>query len=395
MLASTRARATAFLALGGVGIFAVIAALPSVQAAEAQCSFVSCSAPLPLPPPPPAASRIVRADDQTAEGIVVLDDDGDDIAKRLWIPPGYLDGITSAKLWVLGQGKDCSAGGSGRPETFSVNSSAVASFSPCETWGEAPRWVALSVPVRWLHEDEFNTFGIGESDYAWTPLADNLITFRAGAGYGIGEEFGVNSMVDYFHEGPCDGLDHKSTDDYYTYCPASILGSELMWFLELDSPITSPAPPRAPPVPSTCVNIDGTNSNACLPPGCVNNDDFRCAMPVPVGSTAQVSTDWNEVIKYSHEPGEPLSYGSMDSTAWFSIKVTTGQWVALDTWKSDFDTVLCVYRGSWASPVMCDGSWTHSFYSQNAFYASPGSTYYVQVGGRGGQTGYYLALTAS
>jgi hypothetical protein len=90
------------------------------------------------------------------------------------------------------------------------------------------------------------------------------------------------------------------------------------------------------------------------------------------------------------DPGEPdRPCAPLGRTLWYSLSVPTTATLVVDTFGSDFDTVLAVYRGtmpSLASLVACNDN-TNGAQSRVTFTAQGGQTYLVQVGGIAGSSG--------
>jgi hypothetical protein len=119
------------------------------------------------------------------------------------------------------------------------------------------------------------------------------------------------------------------------------------------------------------------------------NDDFADALVMPP------LVDERVTFAATTEPGEPLPCGSIGATVWY-------KWVpsASDRWQastggyvfeaSDFDTVLAVYTGTTLATLNLIGCSDNASYLRSivAFDAVAGQTYYFQVGGNLGETGF-------
>jgi Ca2+-binding RTX toxin-like protein len=111
------------------------------------------------------------------------------------------------------------------------------------------------------------------------------------------------------------------------------------------------------------------------------NDKFADTQPVGTDPLWTAST-----VGATTEASEPLASceGNLfGATAWYSLTVTVDSSVTVDTFGSDFDTVLAVYTGpslGSLSRVTCDDD-TSGVQSRVQFSAVPGTTYYIQAGG--------------
>jgi hypothetical protein len=116
------------------------------------------------------------------------------------------------------------------------------------------------------------------------------------------------------------------------------------------------------------------------------NDSFVGATPV-ASLPARVATN---TLSAGTEPGEPTRpCGQIGRTVWYSLSLPAVTTVAVDTFGSNFDTVLAVYSASPPSPsalVACNDD-TASAQSRVTFTAAAGVTYFVQVGGAAGAGG--------
>lgn len=113
------------------------------------------------------------------------------------------------------------------------------------------------------------------------------------------------------------------------------------------------------------------------------HDAFEHAVEVALPGSVHVST-----AGATTEDGEPAFCAPIGATLWYRFSLAEEASVDLDTFDSGFDTVLAVYTGSWGAlaHVACNDD-TNSLQSRVAFNALAGTTYYVQVGGFGGDTG--------
>ncbi|HLH25960.1 MAG TPA: FecR family protein [Chloroflexota bacterium] len=127
------------------------------------------------------------------------------------------------------------------------------------------------------------------------------------------------------------------------------------------------------------------------------NDDFANAAPIGT-LPAQLSAVTDSA---SVEPGEPISFTcdgrsvTIDNTVWYTLTPLTTGYVAVDTFGSDYNTVLAVYIGSALAsltPVACNDDTLQSGtgnadQSRVTFNAVAGTTYRIQVGGYQGASG--------
>lgn len=118
------------------------------------------------------------------------------------------------------------------------------------------------------------------------------------------------------------------------------------------------------------------------------NDDFARADPLSLLATRGASRE-QDASTATVEWGEPSACGG-EATVWFSLGLLSGAsgLVRLDTFGSDYDTVLAVYRGASLEtlrPVACnDDADPGTLQSTLTFLALPGETYHVQVGAADG-----------
>ena len=111
------------------------------------------------------------------------------------------------------------------------------------------------------------------------------------------------------------------------------------------------------------------------------NDKFAYTQPVGNQSpwtayTVGATTQANEPLAAC----ESIYFGA---TVWYSLTVAVNSSVTVDTFGSDFDTVLAVYTGpslGLLTRVICDDD-TSGYRSRVQFPAVPGTTYWIQVGG--------------
>ncbi len=95
----------------------------------------------------------------------------------------------------------------------------------------------------------------------------------------------------------------------------------------------------------------------------------------------------------TYEPGEPEACGG-EATVWYALRPLAGGvgMLRVDTFGSDYDTVVAVYRGTDLGAlrlVACnDDAGPGALHSSLTFPAVPGETYHVQVSGVEGATGH-------
>lgn len=92
----------------------------------------------------------------------------------------------------------------------------------------------------------------------------------------------------------------------------------------------------------------------------------------------------------SNEAGEPSTCGAIANTVWYKMgPFATAQTVELDTFGSNYDTVLAITTGACGSQVAvaCNDDSNGTFQSQLLFQVAPATVYYIQLGGFVGSTG--------
>ncbi|MGE0229278.1 MAG: hypothetical protein AB7I38_09710 [Dehalococcoidia bacterium] len=106
-------------------------------------------------------------------------------------------------------------------------------------------------------------------------------------------------------------------------------------------------------------------------------------------------------INATTESGEDLPCGSMGSTVWYQIYVPSGAGLEVNTYGSDYDTVLAVYKNPRSAPLVCnDDTNDPDYYDIPEFWydsavevpGTPrtGQWYYIQVGGYQGDQGHIV-----
>lgn len=123
-------------------------------------------------------------------------------------------------------------------------------------------------------------------------------------------------------------------------------------------------------------SVLGVPSARAAPP----NDDFASATVVP----ALPYTNTLDSTTATFESGEPQPCIASTRTVWYSFTVPASGLYQLDTFGSDFDTVLAVYTGSTLnslSTVDCNDDTFSGLRSRIQFQAEAGVVYRVQAGG--------------
>jgi hypothetical protein len=113
----------------------------------------------------------------------------------------------------------------------------------------------------------------------------------------------------------------------------------------------------------------------------LTNDAFGNAQSIKPGFTAE----FNNLLANSNQTNEPAPCGSVGHTVWYKFKASAQRKVSFDTYDSEFDSLITVYRGSSLSNlqfVTCADDTEGT--NQNAsvsWTAAANVTYYIQVGG--------------
>lgn len=117
------------------------------------------------------------------------------------------------------------------------------------------------------------------------------------------------------------------------------------------------------------------------------NDDFAEAAPIE-GETGSVAGS-NE--RATTEPGEPLHAGSGTASVWFTWTAPAAGGATFDTFGSEFDTVLAVYRGEAVNglTLVADNDDANGLQSEVRFATELGVTYAIAVAGFEGATGAF------
>jgi hypothetical protein len=91
-----------------------------------------------------------------------------------------------------------------------------------------------------------------------------------------------------------------------------------------------------------------------------------------------------DTTETSGQGGETAGCGIKAHSVWFKYKRSTNASVVADTFGSQFDTVINLYRGTSLaslSPLGCSDDWGGTLQSQIGWTALGGTTYYIQVTG--------------
>ena len=118
------------------------------------------------------------------------------------------------------------------------------------------------------------------------------------------------------------------------------------------------------------------------PPSGPPNDNRANATIVSVPSTWTQST-----VGATTEAGEPAMCASWGATVWFRFTAPSSGMITVDTFGSNYDTVLAAYPLGSNTHLACNDDAAGGVQSQISFSVSANSVYELQVGGFGGQTG--------
>ena len=135
------------------------------------------------------------------------------------------------------------------------------------------------------------------------------------------------------------------------------------------------------------------NGHAVLPPPPPANDAFADAI---IASSAPASFS-QTTEGATLESGEPTAC-NLGASVWYALAFNETSTVSIDTFSSGFDTVLAVYTGTGLGDLQlvdCNDDSHPRFQSRVGFEADAGTTYWVQVGGYGGDTGALELTIAS
>ena len=112
-----------------------------------------------------------------------------------------------------------------------------------------------------------------------------------------------------------------------------------------------------------------------------SNDDFASATSIPGFGTYEANN-----VDATREPNEPSHAEVGWTSVWWDWQATTDGPVVLDTFGSDFDTLLAVYVGtnlSNLSSVVSNDDHSGSLQSEVRFGATSGTVYRIAVDGKG------------
>jgi len=118
--------------------------------------------------------------------------------------------------------------------------------------------------------------------------------------------------------------------------------------------------------------------------GNVPGDNFADAQEI----TGRLSL--NSTITATGQGGEPLHAGINNTkSVWWQWRATGGEQVTINTFGSNFDTVLAVYTGSSLTSLsqVAANDDANSLRSQVSFSAAPATTYFIAVDGFAGASG--------
>jgi hypothetical protein len=162
--------------------------------------------------------------------------------------------------------------------------------------------------------------------------------------------------------------------------PATVLGGA-----------RDPYPPRtAPPLavrPGVAACVTSSRSNDGFA-------DSALITSIPCEhrmSTRQATTERNEPQPDTEcrRSARTLAIGGFGATVWYRLQATRAQRLSIDTFGSGYDTALAVWTGNdirSLTQVTCSGD-TANAQSRVALETTPGTTYFIQVGGSGGSSG--------
>jgi len=126
-----------------------------------------------------------------------------------------------------------------------------------------------------------------------------------------------------------------------------------------------------------------------------NNDAIEgaVALDIPSSTLADTST----YTFRSDDPVPSCTGARTGATAWYTVTAATDRYVGVDTFLSDFDTVVGIYSGSPGAltEVACSDDAGTGAQSHVTFQATAGTTYYIMVGAKNEGTGGTLHLHVS
>lgn len=160
---------------------------------------------------------------------------------------------------------------------------------------------------------------------------------------------------------------------------------DVVWRVAPDATTPTPIPTLLPPkTPAPSLTSTPT-------PSSIQYDNFANAGQLYVYSYGYPLFTSGTTFDATLEPGEPQPCGAIGATIWFQIIPNTSGEFTASTSGSSFDTVLALYSGTSLSsltPLACNDD-TNGLTSYISAPVVAGQTYYLQLGGYGGRSGYY------
>jgi hypothetical protein len=128
--------------------------------------------------------------------------------------------------------------------------------------------------------------------------------------------------------------------------------------------------------------IGVTPSAYAAPPG---NDDFGSATTI----AALPFSDATSTVDATTQAGDPVDCIDADHSVWYSYTSDFDGFVAVDTYGSDYDTVLSAYTGTQGSltEIACNDDSGGTLQSHIKWAVTSGTTYHVMVSGFYGSSG--------
>jgi hypothetical protein len=121
----------------------------------------------------------------------------------------------------------------------------------------------------------------------------------------------------------------------------------------------------------------GTAGTLVVTAGSAGNDDFADAATLAPVSTGFASTWAIDATMTTVEPAEPWLGGGPYASIWFKYTPLTTQTIALDAYGY---TTSGRYTSVYSGATLGSLSLVHRGYGTNSFTATPGTTYFIQVG---------------
>lgn len=117
------------------------------------------------------------------------------------------------------------------------------------------------------------------------------------------------------------------------------------------------------------------------------NDNFANAIPIEQlpttlqQDTTEASNEANEIL--------PNCLNEVAASVWYQYTATRNQTVVLNTFDSDYDTVLSVWTGTThpLTQLACNDDSSNTSQSQVSLELEQGTTYYINISGYTGETG--------